>query len=278
VPSEKWFVTHGADFWTVEGIEIRGARNHPYVCVSCAHNVFRRLSIHDNQQTGLVLRDPGTTDNQVLDSDFYDNVDDLADGSTADGLSVRNGAGTGNLIRGVRVYGNADDGLDLHEFADPVTVDRTWAYGNGRSGARVLRAAAGNGFRLGGGQPAPSVAHVVTNSAAWDNTGYGFTESANRGGLRLSRNTAYRNGKDGFAFFSSTATFDRNLALSNNRDAVLNEAVDERGNSWNESGWTPGVLRSDDPASAQAARRPDGALPTTTFLTNTRGVGAPMNP
>ena len=130
----------------------------------------------------------------------------------------------------------------------------------------------------GGGNPAPAVPHVVTASAAWDNTGYGFTESANRGGLRLTNNTAYRNGKDGFAFFYSASVFRHNLALANNREAVLAATAVEDANSWNQAGWTTGLLVGTDPSTAQRARRPDGGLPATSFLVNTRDgtIGAPM--
>jgi RNA polymerase sigma factor (sigma-70 family) len=277
IAAGAWFITQTADFWTVRGLEIRSAPSHAYVCRACRGVVFHRMSIHDNRGIGLLLRDAGTTDNQVLDGDFYRNHDNGA----ADGLAFKYGSGTGNVVRGCRFWGNVDDGLDLHEFTSPVTIDRSWSFGNGVDLWHDPAAAvpgAGNGFRLGGGDPAPAVAHVVTNSAAWDNTGYGFTESANRGGLQVTSNTAYRNGKDGFAFFYSASTFRHNLALANNRDAVLAETAIEDGNSWNQTGWTTSVLRETDPRTAQAARRVDGGLPATAFLTNGHDstIGAPM--
>ncbi|MEV4414072.1 sigma-70 family RNA polymerase sigma factor [Catellatospora sp. NPDC049609] len=276
--ANTWFITQTADHWTVRGLEIRNAPRDAYVCRACRQGVFDRLSIHDNGGTGLTLRDPGTAGNQVLNSDFYRNHDA---GAAADGLSLKYGAGTGNIVRGCRVWGNVDDGFDLHEFTDPVTIDRSWAYGNGIDHWRdpgVAVTGAGNGFRLGGGNPAPAVPHVVTNSAAWDNTGYGFTESANRGTLRLTSNTAYRNGKEGFAFFYSSSVFRANLALGNAREARLSADAVQDGNSWNQSGWTADALVEDDPAGAQRARPGDGRLPATAFLTNDRdpALGAPM--
>lgn len=277
IPATEWFITQTADYWTVRGLEIRNAPSHPYVCRSCRHDTFSQLSIHDNGGTGLLLRDPGTEDNQVLDSDFYRNRDH----GGADGVSFKWGSGAGNVVRGCRFWSNVDDGLDLHEFTDPVTIDRNWAYGNGVDlwhDPALASAGAGNGFRLGGGNPAPAVAHVVTNSAAWDNTGYGFTESANKGVLRLTNNSAYHNGKDGFAFFFSDSVFQHNLALGNGRDAVLAATAVQDGNSWNQSGWTTGALLERDPGTAQGARNTTGRLPATAFLTNSRdaAVGAPM--
>jgi len=278
IPATDWFVTQTAGYWTVRGLEIRNAPSHAYVCLACRSVVFAGLSMHDNRGTGLLLRDDGTEDNQVLDGDFYRNHDA---GASADGLAFKYGSGSGNLVRGCRFWGNVDDGFDLHEFAAPVTVDRSWAYANGIDlwhDPSVAVPGAGNGFRLGGGNPAPAVAHVVTNSAAWDNAGYGFTESANRGELRLSNDTAYHNAKDGFAFFYSAARFRHNLALANNREAVLADSAVEDANSWNQTGWTTATLRQSDPRTAQGPRRSDGTLPTTDFLTNSRdpAIGAPM--
>lgn len=72
----------------------------------------------------------------------------------------------------------------------------------------------------------------------------------------------------------------RNLALDNSRDHALGGGVTAEDNSWNQTGWTGAVLRATDEASAQAPRSPDGALPSTTFLTNSRdpAIGAPMAP
>jgi pectate disaccharide-lyase len=261
----------------VRGLEVRGAPSYPYVCVGCQHNIFQRLTMHDNGATGLMLRGENTIANQVLDSDFHNNHD--ASGGNSDGIAFKDGTGTGNLIRGCRGFHNSDDGLDLSGFADPVRVDHFWSFGNGVNRWNIAEfTGGGNGLQLGGGSPTPNVAHVVTNSAAWDNTGYGFTESANTGALRVANNTAFRNAKDGFAFFFSAATLRNNLALANNRDAALGATTVEDGNSWNQTGWTTTALRSGDPREAEGARRPDGTLPATSFLANRRdqAVGAPM--
>jgi hypothetical protein len=201
-------------------------------------------------------------------------------GGSADGLSIKNGGGPGNVVRNCRLYFNSGDGLDLSAFTDPVTVESVWAYGNGRNRWNIPNfVAGGNGIKLGGGAPSPAVDHVVANSAAWDNAAYGFTEAGNRGALRLTNNTAYRNGT-GFAFASSTATLQRNLALANETDVSVGDGVRASGNSWNQTGWVVTVLRSGDPATAQADRRANGGLPATTFLLNRKdnSMGASMAP
>ncbi|OZV83058.1 hypothetical protein CA850_06005 [Micromonospora echinospora] len=280
VPTGEWAITQRASHWTVRGLEITNAPGHAYVCVSCRQSVFSRLSVHDNGGIGLLLRGPGTVANQVLESDFHGNHDTTDDGGTADGLAFKYGSGTGNLVRGCRMYHNSADGLDLSEFTDPVTVERSWAFGNGvdRWDTPGFDAGGGNGFKLGGGDPAPRVRHVVTQSAAWDNAGYGFTESGNHGTLRITRSTAYRNGKAGFAFVGSAAVLRQNLALANEDETWLGDRVDDEDNSWNQRDWTTTTLRSGDPDRAEGPRPADGTLPQSTFLLNRRdqGIGADM--
>jgi RNA polymerase sigma factor (sigma-70 family) len=280
VPANEWYITQRADYWTVQGLEIKNSLNHPYVCLSCRYDVFRQLSIHDNQGTALLLRDSGTIGNTVRDSDFFNNHDDDATAANADGLSIGAGSGAGNLVRGCRAWNNADDGIDVSGADAPVTIDRSWSYGNGvnRWQIAVLKSD-GNGFALGGTAAGAGVDHVVTNSAAWDNTGYGFTEAGNPGALVVTGNTAYRNRAAGFAFFGSASVLRRNLALGNSREAVLGDKVTSRANSWDQSGWSTADLRSTDPATATADRAADGSLPGTRFLTNNRdtGLGATMS-
>lgn len=280
VPAGEWAITQRASYWTVRGLEIRNAPDHAYVCVSCRHTVFSRLSVHDNGGIGLLLRDPGTVGNQVLDSDFHANHDTSDAGGTADGLAFKYGSGAGNLVRGCRMYHNSGDGLDLSEFTDPVSVERSWAYGNGvdRWDIPGFTEGGGNGFKLGGGDPAPEVRHRVTRSAAWDNAGYGFTEAANHGQLRITNSTAYRNGKAGFAFVGSPSVLRHNLALANRDETWLGGTVDDEDNSWNQRDWATTTLRSGDPSSAEGPRGAGGALPETTFLLNRRdpAMGADM--
>ncbi|MBB5867958.1 RNA polymerase sigma factor (sigma-70 family) [Allocatelliglobosispora scoriae] len=280
IRSNQWFITQRASYWTVQGLTVQGSPTFPYVCVGCRSTVFQRLTMFDNGATGLVLRGPGTIANQVLDSDFHDNHDDAAHGANADGVAFKDGSGTGNLIRGCRAFRNADDGVDLSGFADPVRIEHTWAHGNGvnRWGLSDF-AGAGTGFKLGGGDPTPAVAHVVTDNAAWDNASYGFTEQNNKGVIVVTGNTAYRNGGDGFAFWFSPSVLRANLAQGNGRDDNRGDTVQEFGNSWNQADWNPALLRATDQRTAEGARRADGRLPRTAFLTSGRsGTGATMTP
>ncbi|MEU0553714.1 sigma-70 family RNA polymerase sigma factor [Dactylosporangium sp. NPDC006015] len=278
IPADKWAITQRADYWTVQGLEIKGSRSHAYVCLSCKHDVFRRLSVHDNVESGLTLRDDGTVGNQVLDSDFYRNRNPADQGQTGIGLGVKFGDGDGNLIRGCRAFDNADDGFDLGDFRSPVTLEYNWAFGNGvnRWGVRDWQSN-GNGFTLGGGSPPAAAAHRLRHNAAWDNVHHGFTDSGNRAALQLTNNTAFRNGATGFAVTDAPATLRSSVSIDNETAVRANAAVQSSRNTWDEGTWTRSMFRTTDPVTAQSPRPLDGSLPPTSFLTTGNGMGASMS-
>jgi hypothetical protein len=176
------------------------------------------------------------------------------------------------------VYDNSGDGLDASGFGGAVSIDRTWSFGNGVNRWGIADfSSGGSGFKLGGGTGAQG-AHIATASAAWDNAGFGFTEVGAAGAPRLTNDTAYRNGAAGFAFVHSAATLQRNLALANHPDSWLGSRAVHTANSWDQSGWTTTALHLTDAASATARRGPDGRLPSTPFLSNTRNpaIGAAL--
>ncbi|MCZ7437046.1 sigma-70 family RNA polymerase sigma factor [Micromonospora sp. WMMC241] len=274
LPADRWAVTQRTAWWTVQDLEVRGSRSHAWVCRSCAHTVFRRLSMHDNTRSGLTLRDPGTVDNQVLDSDFFRSYDPADPGGSGIGLAVKFGAGAGNVLRGNRAFHNADDGVDLGGFADPVTVERNWSYGNGQNRWGVADwDSNGGGFSLGGGEPIPA-GHRVLQNATWGNRGHGFGVEANTGSIDLIGNTAFRNGGAGFDLTGGDVTARRNLAVENATPVRGVPDAATTGNSWD--GGNAVRLRSTDPATAEGPRRPDGTLPSTRYLDTGTPVGADL--
>ena len=256
--ADRGFIQQSADHWRVEGLELVNGARTPYLCRSCRANVFRRLSIHDNQATGLILRDEGTSDNRILDSDFHDNHDDARGGADADGLLFAYGSGRGNSVSGCRFHDNADDGLDVVKFDGALTIDGNWSFGNGvnRWGLPDF-VGAGNGFRVGGG---PSAHHRITGNAAWRNAGNGFDEGVSLGRVTLTGNSSVGNGKLGFSFGSSTATLSRNTSVGDGEPAVTGPRSTRDGNSW-QAGATTAPVRAVDLTLAEAPRRPDGSLP-----------------
>jgi pectate disaccharide-lyase len=254
LPDTDWAIEQTTAYWIVQGLEIRNAPSHALVCSACRDTVFRRLTLRNNTRAGMMLRDPGTARNQVLDSDFT--------GSDGIGLGIQFGSGAGNVVRGNRFFGNKSSGLDL-KFDSPVLVERNWSYGNGA-----------NGFVLTG-EPA---SHRLRNNAAWDNGGHGFTDDAGpTSGLLLERNTAYRNRGSGFALPGGPATLRANVAVDNAEDQEsLAQNSSAQGNSWQQTGWTSDRFRSTSPDTAEASRPATGALPRTTFLVTNDPVGADM--
>ncbi|MFI5913551.1 sigma-70 family RNA polymerase sigma factor [Dactylosporangium sp. NPDC051541] len=248
LPADAWVVTHEADYWTVRDLEIRGARSNAYVCLSCKHDTFLRLSIHGGYRAALQLRGDGTDGNQILDGDFYANRDPAPGTQNGQGIALKFGGGAGNVLRGNRVWSNADNGIDLGEFNGAVTLERNWAWSNGA-----------NGFAVGGGSPAPAAGHVLRTNLAWDNGGAGFQDDGNPGPLRLTGNTAWRNRTAGFALTADTARLDGNRAVGNAKPATRTWSAAELA--------TQAAFRSTDPATAQGARQADGTLPVTDFLT-----------
>ncbi|MFF7628864.1 right-handed parallel beta-helix repeat-containing protein [Streptomyces cyaneofuscatus] len=196
LPKGEWLVAIGGDRWTLSDLTFRNSGARGVVVTSSTGGIFRNLTTHGNGDSGFTLRGEGTTDNLIENLDSYGNYDARNHGQNADGLAVKFGSGTGNKVVGARLYHNADDGIDLWQWASPVRIERSWAYGNGvdRWNDSAFEGN-GNGFKLGGG--GASAAHVVTGNAAWGNSKHGFTENSNPGALRLHRNTAYANGASG---------------------------------------------------------------------------------
>ncbi|MFE3414340.1 hypothetical protein ACFXMT_40365 [Streptomyces mirabilis] len=178
----------------------------------------------------------------------------------------------------VVVYDNAN-GTQKPDwsFSSPVTVEHTWSFGNGRNrwGDSAF-AGDGNGYKLGG--DGEVVAHVVNNSAAWDDADNGFTENSNTGSIVINRTTAYANGKYGYYFATSSAKLGKNLAVSNGSAAVAKgSSVTSAGNNWDSGVSTPSFL-STDASTTYNSRKSDGSLPATTFLTTgSTTIGATMN-
>ncbi|MBO3737020.1 sigma-70 family RNA polymerase sigma factor [Actinoplanes flavus] len=259
VPADKWAITQRSSYWTMRDLEITGAPDAAYTCLSCRDNVYLRLSVHDNGGTGIMLRDPGTAANQVLDSDFYAN--------RGSGLAVQFGDGDGNRLRGNRSFRNGGDGINLGAFDSRVSVQYNWSYANGA-----------NGFAVGGGTPAVSAAHQVRHNAAWGNDGHGFVDEGNTGAIELGNNTAFRNTGLGFAITTAPAVLRNNAAIGNERgEQGLSAAAKPTGNSWQVSGFSEATFRSVDPAVAEGARTAAAKLPGTDYLSTGNGVGASMS-
>ncbi|MFD3929932.1 right-handed parallel beta-helix repeat-containing protein [Streptomyces sp. NPDC058614] len=273
----SWLAGIYGDYWTVQNITWQNSPAQGFVVTSSVGGIFKNLVTANNGDSGFTLRGDGTTNNLVQNLDSYGNYDAAGHGQNADGIAVKFGSGTGNKITGARLYNNSDDGLDLWQFSSPVTIEHSWAFGNGKN--RWSDAAFegnGNGFKLGGG--GVTVAHVVNNNAAWDNTLNGFTENSNTGAMVLNRNSAYANAEVGFYFATGKARLARNLAVANKGGlGKLGSSTVSAANNWDSGVSTP-AFKSTDATSAYASRSSSGSLPSTTFLTTgSTAIGSTMD-
>ncbi|MFJ4834013.1 chondroitinase-B domain-containing protein [Streptomyces sp. NPDC088747] len=277
LPSGAWILKLTADYWNVSNITFQNSPDSAVVCQSCTGTVWSNIKTIDGGDSGFTLTGDGTVDNTVRNIDSYGHYDAATHGENADGVAVKFGSGSGNLITGARLYNNSDDGLDFWSFSSPVTVEHTWAFGNGRNRwSDSAFAGDGNGYKLGG--DGESVAHVVNNSAAWDNAGSGFTENSNTGAIVINRTTAYANAKYGYYFATGAARLGKNLAVGNGGAAVSKgSSVVSAGNNWDSGVSTPAFV-STNAATTYNARQSGGALPATTFLTTgSTTIGSTMN-
>ncbi|MEU0411846.1 right-handed parallel beta-helix repeat-containing protein [Streptomyces griseorubiginosus] len=277
LPAGSWLAGIDGDHWTVQDLTFQNSPAQGLVVTSSVGGVFRNLVTADNGDAGFTLRGDGTRDNLVQNLDSHGNYDPAGHGRNADGIAVKFGSGTGNRITGARLYDNADDGIDLWQFSSPVTVEHSWAFGNGKNrwGDTAFEGD-GNGFELGGG--GVTVAHLVNDNAAWDNARNGFTENSNMGAIVLNRNTAWSNDRAGFRFATGRARLARNLAVDNRGGLSRpGPATASAANNWDRGVSTP-AFRSLDATTAHGARQADGSLPATTFLTTgSATIGSTMD-
>lgn len=260
------------DWWRFVSLEIV---HGPYGVfgVDTNNSVYDRLITHDNYESGLHLQG-SSSGNQILDLDSYNNRDPRNNGESADGLAIKEGSGTGNVVRGARLWFNSDDGFDAWEFLSPITIENSVAYGNGFNRWGIPNYTGdGNGFKLGGGDVDLPAAHVTRNSMAWDNSAGGFIDNSNPGALLLDHNTAWRNSGTGFDAADAAGTLTRNLAVANGTNQSLGSSSSSN-NSWDLGGtWS---FVSTDASVITGPRTSSGAIPTSTFLRPANGadVGA----
>lgn len=261
--AERGTIHMEASHWRISGLELV---NGPYgiYCDGCNGNIFSRLSTHDNYESGFQLQG-SSSDNLILNLDSYGNRDPRKNGESADGLAVKEGSGTGNVVRGARLWNNVDDGFDAWKFASPILIENTVAYGNGFNRWDFPDFAGdGNGFKMGGGTPAPAVGHTLRNSIAFKNAAHGVTDNGNPGAQTLTRNTTWANAGTGFDADvpGGTATLTANLSVADGRAAAVGSGTTASGNSWNLGGtWNAASVLSTDPGALTGPRSADGSPP-----------------
>ncbi|CEL60903.1 hypothetical protein RSOLAG1IB_04142 [Rhizoctonia solani AG-1 IB] len=267
IPNKDRGILHiEGSYWRFIGLELI---NGPYGVFSrdASNNYYERLSTHDNYETGFQIQG-AASNNVVVNLDSYNNRDPRKNGESADGIGVKEGSGTGNVIRGSRFWNNVDDGLDFWEFLSPVTIENCYSWGNGfnRWGFSPFEGD-GNGFKLGGGAKDTAVAHVVKNSIAWNNAAGGFVDNTQPGKMQVSRNTAWNNiAGSGFDFADSSA-----IGLYNKANYLAGSGS-ASGNSWQSGSWSNSSFKSVDSSILTGPRSSTGAIVASNFLLPTSGA------
>lgn len=263
--AQRGAIHQEASWWRFYGLEIV---NGPYAiyCDGCNNNIWDRLVTHDNYETGFQLQG-ASSNNLIINLDSYLNRDPRKNGESADGLGIKQGSGTGNVVRGARLWNNVDDGFDAWQFLSPILIEGSIAYGNGVNRWNFPNFAGdGNGFKLGGGATDTTAGHTARNSMAFNNAHGGFIDNGNPSAHKLDHDTAYHNGGTGFDLSRSTSTLTRNLSVSNAIAVSLGSSTGS-GNSWNLGGtWNDASLASTDSTVITGNRAADGSLPATNFL------------
>ena len=255
------------DWWRLIGLEIT---HGPYGVfgLDSSNNYYERLITRDNYESGFHLF-LTSSNNQIINLDSYGNHDPRSNGESADGLAIKEGSGTGNVIRGARLWNNSDDGLDWWMFSSPILTENSLAWGNGfnRWGLPDY-VGDGNGFKLGGNAVAGN--HTLRNSIAWDNARSGFIDNNNPGQHRIERCTAWDHPSGGFLFDRSDSTLTNNLAVANSTNVNLGANSSGSGNSWDIGGtWS---LANTNPSTITGPRNTNGSIPSSTFLRPSNGA------
>ncbi|GJC99882.1 pectate lyase [Colletotrichum higginsianum] len=273
LPSSKRGIFHirGADYWRFYNLTFTKGPYGLYVEDS-SNNYFERITTHTNYESGMHLQNK-ISNTEIVFLDSYFNYDPRKNGRSADGISLKEGSGDGNIIRGARIWHNSDDGIDLWQFGSPVTILDCIVFENGfdRWDVGSKHEADGHGVKLGGGSSASDrtpVDHVVKNVISFGNKRRGFTDNNMPGDMTFERNTAYKNGEEGFNTRSSSATYTGNLAAENfgttdtDDQYYFIDGVTSKGNSWNEGQtWSDASFVSVDTDSVTGSRAADGRLP-----------------
>jgi hypothetical protein len=262
---------------------------------SAAYDIFESLNMHHNAGNGIFLGNKSGGGHLILNSDAHDNYDPNSNqgmGQNADGFGVHyQTSGATTIIRGCRAWWNSDDGYDLINQEIPVTVEYSWAMGNGYAnyGTTNPTDGNGNGFKMGSSKT--GVRHLVQGNVAWKNKASGFYANHSTGGNTWYNNTSFQNGTQYNMLASPADMPDVTITLTGalahimrnnigfpNRNSNMTD-VDTMFNSWDLS-ITPansdflsvsdpsvsGTGMSIESSGALGPRAADGTMPKIDFL------------
>jgi hypothetical protein len=170
--------------------------NNGFAVETGGNDIFELLNMHHNSGNGIFIG-KGGGGHLVLNCDAHDNYDATSNqgqGQNADGFGVHyQTTGATTVLRGCRAWWNSDDGYDLINQEFPVTVENSWAFGNGYATYGTFNPSSGNGngFKMGSSKTA--IRHLAQNNVAWKNKASGFYANHSSGGNTWYNNTSFQN-------------------------------------------------------------------------------------
>ena len=273
----------------LKGLEVKGAPqnnmlNHESwgVWVSGSNNLFEQLNLHHNMGPGLFIQNG--SNNLVLNCDAHHNYDPMTSngaGESADGFGAHVSANNpGNVFRGCRAWWNSDDGFDLINAFDVVTIENSWAWFNGYLPDTMTSIGNGNGIKAGGYGtdtstfPANPPKHLVRGCLSFQNKAAGFYANHHPGPVIFHSNTSYNNHPDFNLLGMDRSGADIHVGILRNNLAfggtlLSNDSgTDNAFNSWTVSGVTPSAadFQSVATTGVDGPRAADGSLPKVSFM------------
>lgn len=274
-------IDDGADWVHLRGLTIQNARDNG-IWSGADHGTIERVVTRWNGDSGVQLSGFASY-NLILNADSYENYDPSSNGENADGFAIKfSDLGPGNVVRGSRAWGNADDGWDMWQsIQGAVTVEDSWAFDNGKLIQRFFDVDAleannltaqnfngdGNGYKLG--QDAGP--HVLNRVLAWDNQVRGIDVNGNGYGVFVNNSTVYDSGRNWNFDEQSFETVNQHLLTNNvsllgSQSDTFQSGVDSEFNTWNGIPVNTADFLSLDDAIARGPRQADGSLPVSDFL------------
>lgn len=269
-----------SNYWEIKGLTVQNARDNGII-VTSSNNTIERVVTRYNGDSGVQISSSNgriPSNNLVLNTDSYSNYDPTNNGENADGFAIKfRDLGPGNVVRGVRAWGNSDDGFDFWVAENGVTVENSWSFKNGfNTFGDTNFQGDGNGIKLGH----DSGTHVLKNMLVWGNRANGVDVNGNATqlevpndpithGVQVYNVTSYANGSANFRFDESFAHVLRdNLSLSGGSSNVMNAGIVHDHNSWNGAAFTATAadFLSLSDAGMTGPRLSDGSLPELPFL------------
>jgi hypothetical protein len=296
--------THGfvisASYLHFKGLEVRYVpmntfSNNGVDVLTGGYDTFELLNMHHNSGNGIFIGSKSVGGHLILNCDAHDNYDATSSqgqGQNADGFGVHyQTTGASTTIRGCRSWWNSDDGYDLINQEVPVTVENSWAFGNGYAMYGTFNPADGNGNGFKMGSSATGVRHLVQNNVAWKNKASGFYANHSTGGNTWYNNTSFMNGTQYNMLASPAGDPDTTITLTGSLVHIMRNnigypskntnmtGVDTMFNTW-DLGITPAAkdfASITDPSvsmtgvgvessGALGPRAADGSMPPVDFL------------